>query len=128
MNEQCGYTLVEVLLSLFCNCFITLIICAMLPSIQRIKQLDFIHERGIYELQKLAHRGFVSEIEDSYIEITIGEQYLIIEENDQNLIITPGWQVLISNIEYHEFYQEGGCLYLYVEKENKETTYSLVCE
>lgn len=122
-----GYTLIEILLALLCNCFIALLFVSLLPIIQKLKGIDLSYERGIYELQKLAHRGVLTEIEDSYIEITIGEQYLIIEENNHNLIITPGWQVIISNIDYHNFYQEEGCLYLYVEKASKESVYQVVC-
>ncbi|MDD2591347.1 MAG: hypothetical protein PHP11_00145 [Erysipelotrichaceae bacterium] len=116
-----GFTLVECLLALYFYAFILIIIYQMLCLMNQFEyhSSDIQDINGLLQLKQYLNLGSNIEISINEINYDYKDKCFKISLVNDNIIIQPGTNILILNVDSLEFIEEEGYLFIEYQRDNK---------
>lgn len=129
IKDNKGFTLIEVLIALFCLSFALLLfvgVCSVLQHFptQGTLQDDVI---AIRQLRMILVQSDNVQVDPDSLSFHYHGKDYVLKEHRQRLVKSPGYEIFLKDINDSEFYEQGGCIYVSWNR-NKKQDALLYCE
>lgn len=119
MNSK-GFTLIEVIFSLSIISLSIVLCSKTLPLILKMSEKNYVAEDriSITQLRKMLILGMKHEVKAGSISYVYKQETFEIGFTDDRLVKTPGYEIIMNNLDEAIFYDKDDCIYLKWERKN----------
>lgn len=130
LNHKNGFILQDALLSLCIATFLLPIVVLCLNLSLQFLKTDFQYQDAIAiaQLRRIFNVANDYHIEGNELYFTYHSEEFYLKLTNNNLVLKPGTQFILVNIQSAYFNDNDGCIRLFYEREKDEKEYILTCK
>lgn len=121
MNSK-GFTLVEVVLSLSIISLSIVLCTKTLPLMMKMSEKNYLAEDriSITQLRKMLVLGMKHEVVHKSVSYVYKQETFQIEFKDNRLVKTPGYEIVMTDLDDAYFYEKDDCIWYVGKKKSAE--------
>lgn len=128
-NKQ-GFTLVEVLVALFCISLTSVLITQCVVVLNTLSKPRYQSEDqiAIHQLRILLAQGMNYHIQNNALYFTYANEENRLEFHNRRFVRRKGYEIFLQDVDYVEVKEKGRCFYVAWERKKKQKEALLTCE
>lgn len=128
MNSK-GFTLVEVVLSLSIISLSIVLCTKTLPLMMKMSEKNYLAEDriSITQLRKMLVLGMKHEVVHKSVSYVYKQETFQIEFKDNRLVKTPGYEIVMTDLDDAYFYEKDDCIWYVWERKNRQKEKMVMC-
>lgn len=122
-----GFTMMEALLSLLVSLLVSSLVCMVLSVFSHLLQMErFSQDQfAVLQLRQLCSLASVS-LEQDWLVLEINHEKMEISYHNHRLVKREGYEILLEDIDYAHFSQEGNSIFLEFKKQGQVFFYQII--